>query len=63
MRVSLSYEKLFVKNKERRKEFETLADVRACILDSSKLSCITKRVVLGASTNCWVTRARARVTG
>jgi hypothetical protein len=46
MRVSLSYETLFVEKRER-KEFETLADVRACILDSRELSisdCIAKRV-------------------
>jgi hypothetical protein len=51
MRVSLSYETLFVEKRERKK-FQTLADVRACILDSRKLSisdCITKRVGLGAS--------------
>lgn len=35
MRVSLSYETLFVEKRERKK-FQTLADVRACILDSGK---------------------------
>ena len=50
MRVSLSYETLFVEKRER-KGFQTLADVRACIVDSRTLSisdCITKRV-LGVS--------------
>jgi hypothetical protein len=45
MRASLSYEELFVEKREC-KEFQTLADVRACILDSRKLSIagyITKR--------------------
>jgi hypothetical protein len=38
MRASLSYEKLFVKKREG-KEFQTLADVRACILDPRSYRC------------------------
>jgi len=51
MRASLSYEKLFVEKRDCGR-FQTLADVRACILDSRILSisdCVTKRVVLGVS--------------
>lgn len=51
MRASLSYKKLFGE-KRQRKIFQTLADVRACIFDSRRLSisdCITIRVVLGVS--------------